>query len=235
MKKIFALLNSNPTYKKYELYVIPAVAIVLLVGMIMLIVIPNIFQYFEADKTLTDTKAKIDFFKQKKANLQAVNKEQYTNGINNSLVILPGNAESPAAISQLYHILGLTNMQVVNISFSEGGDDKTGKSFRIALELNGSVSELTNFIIKLKEAPRLMRIHTLEVNSPSGAADIFASLVISAYYEPLPANISNLDQPLAQITEKDLEILNKVQNSGFPVITEDTNYSGPKGKNNPFE
>jgi Tfp pilus assembly protein PilO len=235
MKKIFAQLESNPLYKKYELYVIPAITITLLIGMILLIVVPNIFQYFDVEKNLLETNTKIAFFQQKKSNLQSVNKDEYTKGINNSLVILPGDSEPPSAISQLYHILGLTNMQVQNIAFSDSGNDKGGKSFKISLELNGSFSELTNFIIKLKEAPRLMRIHSLEVSSPSSSTNVYTSIVLNAYYEPLPKNISNLDQPLAQISDKDLEILNKLQNTGFPIVSEEIDYSGPKGKPNPFE
>ena len=235
MKKLIAQLQSNPLYKKYELFVIPFITALLIVLMVVLVIVPNVFQYIETEKKLSEAKVKVDFFKQKKVNLQAIDKTQYTTGINRSLAILPDDKDTPAAISQLYYVLGLTNMQVQNIAFSEGGEDKTGKNFKISLELNGTFSELTNFILKLKETPRIMRINSLEVSSPSGSTSLFASFILSAYYEPLPKEISTVDQPLAQITDKDLEVLGKLSNTAFPVTTENTNFSGPKGKDNPFE
>lgn len=235
MKKILTELRANPQFKKYEMFIAPVVVAILVILMIVFVIIPNFFQYIETNKKMKDAEDRITFYTNKKTELQAISKDQYTLGINNSLAILPSDKESPAAISQLYYVVGLTNLQIQNITFSDGGDDKSGKSFRISIDVSGGLADLTNFIIKVKETPRIFRIQSLEVSAPSGSETVSASLILGAYYEPLPKEISTLDQPLVKISDKDLEMLNRLSTTSFPIVSENSSYSGPKGKENPFE
>lgn len=235
MKKILEKLRSNPIYKKYEMFMPPIICGVIVLLLLITVIVPNILQYIETNKKIAETEDKLAFFQEKEALLKSVNKEEYTEGVNRSFTILPTDKEAPAAIAQLYYILGLTSMSVENISFSDAGSSSDGKSFKVALEIKGGLSNLTAFIIELKKAPRIMRINSLEVNAPTNATDILASITIDAFYEPLPATISSIDQPLKQPTAKDLEILNNLAISSFPNVGSEQNFSGPKGKPNPFE
>lgn len=235
MKKVLEKLRSNPIYRKYEMFIPPIVCAVIVILLLVTVIVPNVFQYIETNKKITEAEDKLAFFQEKESLLKSVNKEQYTAGVNRSFNILPTDKEAPAAIAQLYYIIGLTNMSVENISFSDAGSSNDGKSFKIALEIKGNLSNLTGFILELKKAPRIMRINSLEVNAPSNASDILASLTIDAFYEPLPASISSIDQPIKQPTAKDLEILNNLANSSFPSVGSEQDFSGPKGKPNPFE
>lgn len=235
MKKYIEQLRAHPLYKKYELFVPPILCVVIVIALLVAVVVPNVLQYFETGKKITEAQDKVAFFKEKEALLKSVNKEDFTEGINRSLVILPTDKEAPTAIAQLYYILGLTNMTVENISFSDAGGATDGKSFKIALELKGSLSSLTNFILQLKEAPRIMRINTLEVSGAGGTGEILSSITIDAFYEPLPGSISSIDQPVNQPTKKELEALDSLATSSFPSIGAEEDYSGPKGKPNPFE
>lgn len=235
MKKILEKLRSNPIYKKYEMFMPPIICGLIVLLLLITVIVPNILQYIETNKKIAETEDKLAFFQEKEALLKSVNKEEYTEGVNRSFTILPTDKEAPAAIAQLYYILGLTSMSVENISFSDAGSSTDGKSFKIALEIKGGLSSLTGFILELKKAPRIMRINSLEVNAPASATEVLASITIDAFYEPLPATISSIDQPIKQPTASDLEILNKLATSSFPNVGAEQNFSGPKGKPNPFE
>jgi hypothetical protein len=80
-----------------------------------------------------------------------------------------------------------------------------------------------------------MRINSLEINGAGGTGDVLATVTIDAFYEPLPTNISNLDQPVTPPTADELKILSNLATSGFPSVGSDQDFSGPKGKSNPFE
>ena len=234
MKKLLAQIKANPLFIKYELYLAPVGAGVALLLLGLLVVFPNIFQYFENQKKIDDTTDKITFFQQKAKTLQAINQGDFKEALRQSLIVLPPDKEAPAAIAQLYYILGQTGINAENISFSEGSNPE-GRSFRISMEISGSLSSLTNFIIKLKESPRIIRIESLEVGTQGNTGEIFSSIILNAYYEPLPASAVAIDKPVSMPSQKEIDLLSKLQTTSFPIFAEDTDYSGVKGRDNPFQ
>ena len=102
----------------------------------------------------------------------------------------------------------------------------------ISLIVSGGSEQIRDFIQKVENVIPLMRIVTLNL---SNKEDNFteANIVLNAYFQPLPQNIGQLEQPISLITQEEESTYQSL--SGLSsVATESSLLEVSSGRENPF-
>jgi hypothetical protein len=121
------------------------------------------------------------------------------------------------------------------------GTDQSGvaasDNFQARLELSGTLSDLKRFVDNIKTMPRVMKLTGIEIVGGRTEQLIQASVTVAIYFQPLPATIGAVDQPIPTLSKKDTEILESIRKNiaGAPGLEASGSGSSPKGKSDPFQ
>lgn len=230
-------LSTNPYYQKYQVFIWPFFAVVISVSLVFLVGIPQVKKILEDEKVLAQTNQNYKKLQVKLDILQNIDSAFYQSKINTVLTALPIEKDIPGAVGQVLFLISSTNLRLDGITLSHISDSSLveDKSYQIRLELTGSVDNLRNFTQKVRESPRVMKITSLEVAESRGTNQLQATIVLDAYYEPLPTTLGGVDQDLSPLSREEEEIIQKIE--AFTRNTPISTGSGSLiiGKSDPFE
>lgn len=229
----------NPIIAKYQPFVIPTLSAIISILILVLVSIPQLFQLLNSFTTLSEISNKDSQLKSKINQLETINQNLYKDNLNTALIALPAEKDIPGAVDQVLIILSNTGLHLDGMAFSNGGDGgvKT-QNFAIKLDINGSKDQLTAFIDKVKIAPRVLKINSIELGSFSqSTGKVQASLNILTFFEPLPSNVSTDNPTVPLLSQEDLKLISDIKaNLGTVPILQPSEQSNIKsGKADPFE
>lgn len=226
---------SSPLYLRYQHLVVPGVVLVVAILISVLVTGPQLFKVLEAFKTIEDKSAEKSFYQQKIATLSGIDTELYRKNLDTALLALPVDKNIPGVTGELLVALSGSGMTLDGITFSgaDGAADKTSE-YTLRMEVSGSEESLESFMERVKLSPRIVKLTTIDVNKARNG-NLTASISFVALYQPLPNNIGTVDQPVPEISEKDLQTLAdiKIKADAQPqIITGEA--VKVEGKSNPF-
>lgn len=226
-------IQKNPILIKYKIYILPAVSAIICLGLISLVIVPQVKGLLEAGKKNTELNHRLEVLQTKINALEKTDKSSIRENIKTSLSALPDDKNIPNAITQILYFLNINSLQLESLSSSGAGD---GESVQIRMDISGNINNLKNFMARLKEAPRIIKIQSLDITGGRVTGNIQASIVLSVFFAQLPDKIGGIEQPVPQVTPQDLEVLSLIKSNAaaFPTITA-TSSAGVKGKADPFQ
>lgn len=98
------------------------------------------------------------------------------------LTAVPVGYNQDSLILDLTDLAEQTGFRLNAISFSLGQSELYGKTITVATSVQGSFSQMIEFLQKIEGANRLMRVTSLSVQRLS-ASDVGFNLAIEAYYQ----------------------------------------------------
>ncbi len=230
---------------RHKLIVFPVFSGLICLLVIVFVIFPHILSINETNKVLDNTKKKNDALIKKLDILKAIDKAVYLEDTRTTLLAIPADKDVPEAISQIAFLLTSNNLTLDSMIFSGGNaeqSDKDVNDYRLTLNIAGETNSLKDFILKIINVPRLMRITKLDVNGGKASGDIQATVILNVFFQPLPLSIGNIEQPVSTASAEELSFLTKIKDYqknvpllSTPSIDGSSDITGSKGKINPFE
>ncbi len=236
LKQVLKGLKNNPVYDRYEFLILPVFSTVVCLALLILIVIPNIITLLETNKQIQDLNSKNQALTTKLKSLEQADPETIKKNIETTLIALPEDKDIPGAINQLLFLVNTNNLKLSGISFSVGsGTEALSNNYQIKMDVSGGLTNLQNFVNKLKESTRTLKPDSIEINGVK-FTDVQSTIAVKIYFQPLQKSIGDVEKPLPVITQKDLEPLEKIKNS--EVMNSQISggiINAQKGKTDPFQ
>lgn len=224
-------------YSNYKLLIFPTVVALSSLILIVLVILPQTIKLITNQKAGDDLLNRSQSLEVKAQTLESIDEEDLSRNVGYALAVYPSDKDFGNVVGIIQKITSQAGFNIVSLSLGGAGSAKGGsQSFNISLQLIGSKALLPILLSGFENAPRLMRVGSLEVSSP-GAGGIQVSLGIDVLFSPAPSDFGTVDSPLPQLSEKDEELLVKlarVSGQGG-VSTGVSSVSTPRGKTNPFE
>lgn len=237
MDKLKTLLN-NPQFTKYQNLIIAGFSIIVCVLLIAFLIFPQLVNLTNTNREVAQKKEKNRLLSQKISDLEFLNTEDYKNNLNASLAVLPDDKEIPGVIGQVLSMLSSSGLALDALTFTTQGDQSaTLSSYTVKLSVVGETASLRMFFDKVNKSPRLMKVSDIEVSNIGILNRAQSTIELMVYFQPLPTTIGSIEQPISLLSDKEQEVLQKVNQLGLNNVSQSTDSSSvsPVGKSDPFE
>lgn len=227
---------------QYKSYLIPILVLAIIFVTSLVFLKPKIVGLSQIQKKNSVERKKLAQLSQKVASLEGLDLNELTTKSDTLLKILPAEKDVPNFMATLKVLSQQTNVTLKTLKMDPGGistdsaqpkkEEKGLPFITISLIVRGDSEEIKEFAQKVENVIPLMRITTLSL---SNKEDNFteASIVLNAYFLPLPQNIGQLEQPISLITQEEestyqslFGLTSAATESGFPEVS--------SGRENPF-
>lgn len=236
MKELISKLLQNPVFLEYQMFILPALAVVICLLLIALLVIPQSVNLIRSQGDIAAVSEQAKQLEAKIALLGSIDSDQVKSDIETSLIALPEEKDIPAMIGQLLYLVSINRIKLEGISFASTTSQTEGiDSLQVQLDLSGEMADLKEFMAAVKNSARIIKIVTIQITG-GGQDQIQAQLTLVTYFRKLPTSIGNLEDPVATLTQAESDILNEIKNRSLTSpVASSQDLTGPRGKPDPFE
>lgn len=235
MLELIKKLKKHPVYLKYSIYPIPAFIFLLVLCLVIFLIYQSTLIINNA-KLINEEKDKNTALVKKISELNNLDSSNYQNYYNLALIALPTESEVTTLIDLANYLVRLSNLTLVDISVGSGlNNQEEGGKVTFNLTVSGSKSSFNDFIEKVNNTSRVMKINHLQINYSGD--NLQAQFFLDAFYSPLADITSSAEQQIVSITNDEQKILDKISINvkSSPAISTTTVTSEATGKTNPFE
>ncbi|MBI2334599.1 hypothetical protein HYU96_02245 [Candidatus Daviesbacteria bacterium] len=220
-------------YKKYRLFIYPAVVAVSSLILIIFVMIPQIGTFFKSARQESDFRVRSEFLDTKVSALESLDEAGLSRQVSDVLASLPGEKDFAGAIYLLAGLAKENGFTIGTLTLGAGSGTKSsaGESFGARMEALGPKSLLGRFLSAIESSPRLMRVTGIEISSARGGDTIEVSLAIEALFAPIPVNLGSVDSPIPQLSPAEEELIARLSGSDLPEPLP----LSPTGKSDLFE
>lgn len=226
-------------YSSYKMFIFPGVVALSCLILIVLVILPQTLKLISNQRVGDDLLNRSQSLEVKAQTLESIDGEDLSRNVAYALGVYPADKDFGNVVGLIQQISSQTGFSIVSLSLG-GGSSKVGaQSFNVVLELAGPKALLPALLSGFEDAPRLMRVGSLEVSSSaSGAEGVQVSLGLDILYASAPRDFGTIDSPLPELSAKDQELLVQLARvGGLSGAGSSTggSVSTPRGKVNPFE
>lgn len=227
-------LLEHPLYLQYKYLIFPIFALLISIGLLMLVVIPQFQISLENRKNIQAAEDKLLALQEKISILEQTDQTVYKKFIDRTLIALPTEKDIPEGVSQVLFLLSNNNLNVSDVSVYNAPSKEGVSNFQVKVSVEAKVSDLRNFLQKVKTFGRIMNIKDIEF-ALSRDSSITANIVLELYTQELITSIGEIDKPIEALGQKELEILAQITTNtqNVPVVSS-TEVTGQTGKADPF-
>jgi len=223
-------------YLTYRLYIFPIVVAVASLGLIVLIIIPQISSLISNQKVGDQLSHRFKTLEVKAKDLETYDSLDLSQKVSYALSAFPAEKDFINVIGLIQNLVSQSGFTVINLALgSQSSKALNTDSYTIKLEVSGSKILAANLFSSIESSTRIMKIDNIEISNAqnSQATDILIN--INVLYSPSPASFGSIDSPLPKLSQKDEDLLAKLAGVS-PFSPPDANVQLPsRGKANPFE
>lgn len=228
-------------------YLLPVVVGVLIVGLSVLVVKPQVSSILKLRKKLKAEKETLKKVTQKASLLEGMSEPELDRRLKRVEAVYP--SEKPAVqiintVSQLAkdHELSFSGISLSPGEISTGSAEKKSTKDKKTLiqtgfTVEGEREKVFDFLGSIEKTTPVMRVEGLSLavieNEVSGESFLSAEVSVSVFYRPAPESIGEADQPLSLLTSKETQVLAEIE--GFQVFSQFEADLQNVGRDNPFE
>lgn len=231
------ILSKYPSYKKYNVFIIPFVAGLVSLLILIFVTIPQIYRLVEYNKEIDRLLINKEQYQAKIKDLNQIDTDQYKQFLSDILPVLPVEKEIPTAISSMLNQLSSAGLTMTSFSLESGNLVKSGaESFLLKLEVSGSISQIKHLIGLKDQSSRLYQIINYGINN-SVTNVSQSNLVVEIFYSPLDTSVkSSPDQKFSALTQEEINLVNRIKlNTQILSVPDTASSSAVKiGKDDPF-
>lgn len=213
-------------------FILPLSAVIITILLSVFVIIPQVMDYLRINDQIADLRSQISSLQTKAEVLEGVTESDYQDQLEVVLKALPTERDYVVAATQLQTIAQTSPLTMTGLTFGESGG---ADSYQIKVDVVGTLAGVKNFIHRVDSAPRVMKVGVIDI-SPERPPLYTASITINAYFSPLATQVGKVDQPVASLTESDLEFIQKLSTE-FATIPGVFTTPGTRstGRLDPFE
>lgn len=227
-------------YLKYKLIFLPVSVGIASIVILAFVVVPQFMSYLKMRGEIGDIKKHTTALEAKAIELDSINEEDTKHKLQIVLTVLPTDQDVPSAAAMLQDLVTKSGLILQNTSYSGSGKASGKGSFQLSITVSGQVTLVKRFLDNLKDAPQVFQVESLTTTfHPGGTVE--AQMPISVFYEAVPGSVSNLDQPIAKLNDKEEQLVadlgNVLQQMQHEALAQMASPSAniPLGKIDPFE
>lgn len=224
-------------YNQIKPFLIPGVVGIVCVIISVLVIYPQIGEYFKVKDNITILKSRISTLNNKTKELQAIDEVGRKKDLSVALTILPTDRDVPKSMSILQALITKSNLILDQTSYSAGTKDQGKDGFMFTVSVVGSLPSLRNFMNELQNGSNIFKIESIDLDFQEASSLATVSMPLATFYESAPNIQATLDQPVSTISDKDEELITKLTNvvNQFNIASAASSSAVPLGKIDPFQ
>lgn len=221
-------------YSKYQLIISPILIAISSIILIIFVIYPQTIKLLSNNEKEKEINQKYSSLDVKASELQTVNSGDLKDSVDLVLVVYPTEKDYSNAIGLIQRLMAEHSFSLNNLSLTAGASEKGVSSYAVKVEFEGQRNSLDGLLNSIENAPRVMKVISIDILSNREADTIEGSLVIEVLFSQLPKSLGALDDPLPKLNEQEESLLTELQRSATSFVQNATSI-GQRGKANPFE
>lgn len=241
-------------YVLNKLIIFPVLVALASGTLIVLVIFPQIKGYFKGQEDIKITQERVKVLGVKAEELQNVPEEDLKSKLQTAVQTLPEDKDYTSVIGVVQRLAATSGVSLASVNLEGGGSKGVPgvSSFGVKASITGSRSGFDEFVKAVQNAPILMKISAISVDTSGAQDQVSVSLSLSVYYSPTPKSLGSIDSPLPKLTEDEEKLAAKLASNvgSAPTVVASTISTGgeepkigeeppkvllPRGKDNPFE
>lgn len=205
--------------------IIPAGVVIIIIILTLTVFRPTLVNVFKLREKNQKNKEMLAKLIDKAQKLEAIDEVEIKKRVELVEEVLPSQKPVLELLSSLEQLSVEEGVVFGGLELKPGKIDELSKSktereeFEISFNIEGNLSNISSFVNKLEKTPPLMKIERMDLKLSRGRENISeteeigslkAALGVRVFYQFLPKTIGAIDQPLAMLSSKEREILNKI-------------------------
>jgi hypothetical protein len=222
-------------YLKYKIFIIPGVVLIISLAILVLIIAPQVMEFFKEKSTMEELSTKINLLNNKADELKNVDVETRKKDLVTTLTVLPTDRNVPQGMAVLQDAINKSNLVLTNTTYSPTSRINGKNGFTLTVTVIGTLSSIKDFMSELQSTARIFKVESATLNFQETGSLIEANIPITIFYEPAPKTLITLDNPVEKITDRDEDMITELSK----VVIQNEQYASSSavnvGKDNPFE
>nr|MBI5456073.1 hypothetical protein [Candidatus Levybacteria bacterium] len=225
-------------YRHYKDNILPICVILICVGILFFIIIPQFNNYLKSRAELQKETEKLKILKNNYNFLLSLDDSKANTDFNKLSQVLPANKDFTGIMGAITIAASKTGVSVEDFNFSLGDLDKAENdaskypSIKLNVNIGGNAQTIAKFITELYKTVPASEVVSIKTTGS------MSSLVIIFYYKPfLPQNVNN-ELPISPLSADKQSLLDNVSSwnsSDMGTFLPDVSASGSGGTNpSPF-
>lgn len=215
-------MKNNQKINKNLYFVLPVISILVVIVIVLAWVQPKVASILDKQRAIQsekDKQVKLDA-KIKQLDLLLQDKTELVAKLTSINVALPTQKDVPQLIIQLQKIAQESDVDIQAVQLSPGKlvnetapASKTGPDITINISIQGNYEAVKTFLGKVFKAKRLINMESINLTSSSTSDNgaLVVSLMMNAYYQPIPPKPTDPTQELPVITKEEEAVYDKLQ------------------------
>lgn len=230
--------NLSKFYSVYRSQIFSAIVAISSLFLLVFVIYPQTVKLISNQQAMGDLNKKSQLLETKVTALENYNGEDVSRKLGIALATLPADKDFGNILGLLQHLTSQLGFSISSITFSGSGGSKVGNlgSVGVKMDIKGAKAMVQTLLNNLESSPRLIRVSNIDIapsRQNSQATEV--SLVVEALYSQLPQNVGGVDSPLPVFSQKDEELISKLESSSAEVSSSSSAVPSTRGKSNPFE
>lgn len=228
--------NLTRFYLIHRSRIFPVIVALSSLFLIVFVIYPQTTKLIDNQKAIGDLINKSKFLETKVVALEGYDGEDLSRKLGFVLTTLPADKDFGNILGLLQQLTARFGFSIDSITFSNRANKLENLGgLQVKLDIRGTKAMFPTLLNNLENSPRLVRINSIDIPSQQSSQAFQVSLEVEALYSQLPQNFGGVDSPLPQLSQKDEELIARLEKSGETISSSSSAQLSPKGKSNPFE
>lgn len=227
-------------FESLKVCLIPVVVGLVILALLLKIVKPKINEIFVLRSDINLAREKLSRLTEKEATLTSFDQEVLEKQFLVANEALPSDQDVPGFLAQMERLAQESGVLIENVSLIGGKlatpsaekeskvlgetsekipSEKGEAEFKGKVILKGVLADIFKFLSKMDGSRRVVNPEKIYLTVPPSdkatPSAVTAQLTLRVYWHPLPATLGKVDEPLPKLSQKDKEVLEKIENLAF--------------------
>ncbi len=225
-------------YRQYKLIIWPVLSGVASIIILALVIIPQFMSYLQVKDEINKTQNHSSRLEAKASELEQFDESAAKKNLQTAFTVLPEDQDVPKSLAILQSLVKASALELKNTNFISTSKNSGGKSsFQLNLTVAGPIPLIRNFLLSLKGAPQIFQVESISIKFENMGSAVEATIPISVFYQNVSKTVTNSDQPVPQLSNDEIELLDKLSKItvGLEASSSAVSASVPLGKSDPFQ
>ncbi|MFA5933326.1 MAG: hypothetical protein WCV81_03650 [Microgenomates group bacterium] len=222
-------------YFKYRIYIIPSAVGLVCLLIIGFVIVPQMLEIFKERESSGVLFNRIDLLNKKANELNAIDDTKLQQNLVTALTVMPTDRDVPQAMAVLQDLISKSNLSLKSTSYAAGSKTSGQNSFQLTISVLGPLDSARSFLNSLREAPRIYQVDSIGLRFQPEGSLVSLDLPLTVFYQPAPATVLSVDQPVAKIDVKQEDLIANLIKVAAQKEVFATSSAVPIGKEDPFQ
>lgn len=206
-------------YNRNKYYLIPFVVILICIGLVIQIVIPQFKTFLQVKEEAKTASLKLDKLKKDLNILESLDGNILMSQFETSIIGLPVNKDFGGILNALYSAEQISGVSIGKFSFqlgdleSGGEKDTNFSAINLTISLNEDIVEVNRFIDAITKSVPLSNVSVVRVGDKASMVSLMF------YYKVLPALSTQKDLPIIPVSQEKAAVLGKIKDFTNILLT----------------